>query len=65
MQQSSVVLTLFEKRDLFTDESLVAKRRIIAAPLIAVRVSSVVIPIGNLPENVTIHYPVVQVSHVW
>ena len=61
-QQSSVVLTLFEKTDLFVDNSVVSQKKQIMSPLIAVRVSSTDGPVRNLPENVTILFPVVQVT---
>ena len=62
VQQSSVVLTLFEKTDLFLDDSVVSQNKQILSPLIAVRVSSTDGPLRNLPENVTIHFPVAQVT---
>ena len=62
VQQSSVVLTLFEKTDLFADNSAVSEKRQVISPLIAVRVSIVDGPVRDLPENVTIHFPVVQVT---
>ena len=60
--EPAVILTLFEKTELFTDKSLLTKKETLASSVIAMRVAGVSEPLMDLPENISLYFPYTEVS---